>query len=68
MSEQEKEKPKVTVDDVVELLAKHFPTPNDPDDAETITRFNAQVAEEREKKAQPESKQQSAQPPTKGKP
>jgi hypothetical protein len=47
MSEQEKEKPKVTVDDVVELLAKHSATPNDPDDADTLSRFNQQVIDER---------------------
>jgi hypothetical protein len=61
MSEQEKEQPKVTVDDVVEVLAKHAGTPIDPDDADTITRFNQQVAEDKEKKQSgPESKAPSS--------
>lgn len=40
---------KVTVDEVVEVLAKHAGTPNDPDDAETVTLFNTQVAEDKAK-------------------
>jgi hypothetical protein len=41
------EKKKVTLDDVVEILAKHFIAPVDPDDADTLTRFNQQVIDDR---------------------
>jgi hypothetical protein len=46
------EKRKVSLDDVVEVLAKHAGTPNDPDDAETISLFNEQVTEARAKAAE----------------
>jgi hypothetical protein len=49
------EKP-VTFEDVVEVLAKHAPSPNDPDDAATLTRFNQQVADEAAKSSQPTAK------------
>jgi hypothetical protein len=45
MAEEEKER--VTLDDVVEVLAKHSPSPNDPDDADKLTRFNQQVIDDR---------------------
>jgi hypothetical protein len=41
---------RVTLDDVVEVLAKHFPSPNDPDDADTLTRFNEQVTADKARK------------------
>lgn len=43
---------RVTVDDVVELLAKHASTPSDPDDADTLARFNQQVVDDRTAKEQ----------------
>ena len=49
MADEEKEEKRVTLDDVVEVLAKHATTPNDPDDADTVSRFNQQVIDEREK-------------------
>jgi hypothetical protein len=52
---------RITVDDVVEILVKHATAPNDPDDAEALTRFNEQVKEDREKAA-------TAPTPQKGKP
>lgn len=56
------ERQRVTLEDVVEILVKHASSPNDPDDAETLSLFNQQVADDREKAtAKPE-------PPQKGKP
>jgi hypothetical protein len=54
---------KVTVDDIVELLAKHASTPSDPDDADTLARFNQQVIDAR---VEQESKPATATP--KGRP
>jgi hypothetical protein len=45
------EKKRVTLQDVVGVLAKHSATPTDPDDAETLNRFNEQAAEEQAKSA-----------------
>lgn len=72
MSEQDQEKqPPVTVEDVVEILAKSATT-SDPDEREKLDRFNQQVREEREgkpeeesdkdQKGSPESPQQGSQP------
>lgn len=55
------EKRRVTLEDVVEILAKHSSTPNDPDDAQVLTDFNQQVIDERTKAAEQPS------PSTKGK-
>lgn len=52
------EKP-VSLEDVVEVLAKHAGTPVDPDDAATLARFNQETADDKVK--QEESKA-SAQP------
>jgi hypothetical protein len=46
------EKRRVTLEDVVEVLAKHSSTPNDPDDAQTLTDFNQQVIDEKNKAAE----------------
>jgi hypothetical protein len=35
---------KVSLAEVVQVLAKHANTPNDPDDAATLTRWNEQQA------------------------
>jgi hypothetical protein len=43
---------KVTLDDVVEVLAKHAAMPSDPDDAATLATFNEQVAEGKTKTAE----------------
>lgn len=48
---------KVTLDDVVEVLAKHSSAPNDPDDQETLRLFNEQVAEQRSQQSQPSEPQ-----------
>lgn len=37
---------RVTLEDVVEVLAKHASAPNDPDDAATLAGFNQQVADD----------------------
>lgn len=39
------EKKRVTRDDVLSVLIKHAPTPNDPDDADTLARFQQQEAD-----------------------
>jgi hypothetical protein len=39
------EKKRVTRDDVLGVLIKHAATPNDPDDADILTRFQQQEAE-----------------------
>lgn len=39
---------KVSVADVLKVLAKHAPTPNDPDDAKTLSDWNEQQAESQE--------------------
>lgn len=53
--QQEEDKPKrVELGEVINVLAKHSPVPSDPDDADLLGRFNAQVAEE---KAQPQETQ-----------
>lgn len=44
MAEEKKEK--VNTGDVLRVLAKHAPTPSDPDDADTLSRWNQQVADE----------------------
>jgi hypothetical protein len=36
---------KVSVGDVVKVLAKHSAAPSDPDDAETLRLYNEQAAE-----------------------
>lgn len=54
---------KVTIDDVVEVLAKHASAPSDPDDADTLSRFNQQVLDERT-----EREQKPTGPPQKAKP
>jgi hypothetical protein len=54
------EEKKVTLEDAVEVLAKHASAPSDPDDAATLTRFNQQVADEKatttEKQATPKGR------------
>ena len=70
--QQEKEK-RVEMGDVLKVLAKHAARPNDPDDANTLDRWNQQVAEEqgtaqdketegREQQDSPESPQGGSQP------
>jgi hypothetical protein len=58
------EEKKVTVDDVVEVLAKHSASPNDPDDADTLSRFNEQVAEERRQKEGGDEEQREKREPS----
>lgn len=43
MAEEKQEKVKDS--DILRVLAKHASTPNDPDDADTLTRWNEQQAE-----------------------
>jgi hypothetical protein len=43
---QEEKSERVELGDVIRVLAKHSPVPNDPDDADLLGRFNAQSAEE----------------------
>ena len=73
MAEQEQQEKKVEMGDVLRVLAKHAPSPSDPDDADTLNRWNQQVAEEqgtaqdqetegREQQDSPESPQQGSQP------
>jgi hypothetical protein len=52
---------KVTLDDVVEVLARNATTPVSPDDADVLNRFNQQVADEQAAASQP------AKPATTGK-
>jgi hypothetical protein len=47
---------KVSVADVVKVLAKHAGTPVDPDDAATLTQFNEQTAQESAAPTQAQSK------------
>jgi hypothetical protein len=60
----EEQKRRVTMDDVVEVLAKHAGSPVDPDDAETLRLFNEQVTEDKAKASESPPSQQT----TKGKP
>lgn len=46
MADEEQKEERVELGDVVRVLAKYASVPNDPDDADLIGRFNAQVAEE----------------------
>jgi hypothetical protein len=39
---------KISLEDVVKVLVKHAGTPNDPDDAATLTAFNEQQTEKQE--------------------
>lgn len=50
--EEQDKKERVTLDDVVEVLAKHSASPNDPDDADKLTRFNQQVIDDRSQESQ----------------
>ena len=47
MADEEKEE-RVSTEDVLRVLAKHSPVPNDPDDAGLIGRYNAQQAEDQQ--------------------
>jgi hypothetical protein len=61
------EKERVNLEDVVEILAKHSASPNDPDDADTLSRFNQQVADDRSQEGQERAKEPPSQPVSKGK-
>ena len=49
------EQKRVTFEDALEVLAKHATSPSDPDDAATLTAFNEQVAEEKQKASETSS-------------
>jgi len=63
-NEEQDKKERVTLDDVVEVLAKHSASPNDPDDADTLSRFNQQVADDRAGKQEQEDTAQRKETPT----
>jgi hypothetical protein len=66
---EEEKKERVELGDVVRVLAKHSAVPNDPDDADLLGRFNAQVAEDQAQPPKEEGSQQKGSPvSTKGKP
>jgi hypothetical protein len=66
---EEEKKERVELGDVVRVLAKHSAVPNDPDDADLLGRFNAQVAEDQAQPKEEGSQQQKGSPTSqKGKP
>jgi hypothetical protein len=68
MAEEAKEE-RVELGDVLRVLAKHAPVPSDPDDADLLDRFNAQVAEDQAQPTKEEGSQPKGSPVSqKGKP
>jgi hypothetical protein len=62
---EEEKKERVELGDVIRVLAKHSAVPSDPDDADLLGRFNAQVAEDQ---AQLPKEEEEEKPSTPAKP
>lgn len=62
------DKERVTLDDVVEVLAKHSASPNDPDDADKLSRFNQQVRDDQaqQQPSSEEDEEQKKEAPSEG--